>query len=42
MEINSSMLFSLLEKIREIARVNFEDPDELFHVQLSLKLLDMI
>jgi hypothetical protein len=31
-----------LEKIREIAPINFEDPDELLHVQLSLKLLDTL
>jgi DNA-binding PucR family transcriptional regulator len=29
-----------LEKIREISHINFEDPDELLHVHLSLKLLD--
>jgi sugar diacid utilization regulator len=29
-----------LEKIREISRINFEEPDELLHVHLSLKLLD--
>jgi sugar diacid utilization regulator len=29
-----------LEKIREISRINFEEPDELLHVQFSLKMLD--
>jgi sugar diacid utilization regulator len=29
-----------LEKIREISRINFEEPDELLHVHLSIKLLD--
>jgi sugar diacid utilization regulator len=30
-----------LEKIREISRINFDEPDELLHVHLSLKLLDV-
>jgi sugar diacid utilization regulator len=29
-----------LEKIREISRINFEEPEELLHVHLSLKMLD--
>jgi DNA-binding PucR family transcriptional regulator len=33
-------LLRRLEKIREISRINFEDPNELLHVQLSLKMLD--
>jgi sugar diacid utilization regulator len=31
-----------LEKIREISHINFEDPDELLHAHLSLKLLDWV
>jgi sugar diacid utilization regulator len=30
-----------LEKIREISGINFEEPDELLHVHLSLKMLDL-
>jgi hypothetical protein len=31
-----------LEKIREISHINFEDPDELLHIHLSIKLLDTL
>jgi sugar diacid utilization regulator len=30
-----------LEKIREISRINFEEPEELLHLHLSLKMLDI-
>jgi sugar diacid utilization regulator len=30
-----------LEKIREISNINFDDPDELLHVHLSIKLLNL-
>jgi hypothetical protein len=30
-----------LEKIREISRINFEEPEELLHVHLSLKMLNL-